>query len=206
MCNISAPLATPAALRRRKRIYGKGINDVAYAVNPTVNGKRQLCPYYDKWVHMLERCYSKAYHSSHPSYINCTVCHDWLTFSHFRAWMVTQDWEGKQLDKDILLPGNRAYSPMVCVFVPAYLNSLMINHAFKPRRGSLPVGVNRVPNCHLYSACCNHKGNRERLGTFSTLKAASDAYNERKAEIIFEIAMEQTDPRIQNALLDRLYA
>lgn len=43
------------------------------------------------------------------------------------------------LDKDILLKGNRIYSPNTCIFVPQRINSLFA----KPNtlRGNLPIGV-----------------------------------------------------------------
>lgn len=35
--------------------------------------------------------------------------------------------EGWHLDKDILLKGNKVYSPETCAFVPAKINSLLIS-------------------------------------------------------------------------------
>jgi len=39
--------------------------------------------------------------------------------------MERQDWEGKHLDKDILIPGNKIYSPDRCIFVSSLINLLI---------------------------------------------------------------------------------
>ena len=73
---------------------------------------------------MIKRCYDKNTQIKRPSYIGCSVCEDWLTFSNFKAWMETQDWKGKYLDKDILKSDNRIYGPDRCVFVSNRINNL----------------------------------------------------------------------------------
>ena len=61
---------------------------------------------------MLKLCYSPAHHKKYPSYVGCTVCEEWKTFSNFRRWMVTQNFEGRHLDKDLLVKDNLHYSPV----------------------------------------------------------------------------------------------
>ena len=85
--------------RTFKKVYGVGINDADYTIKPTIENNRSKCMYYEKWIKMLQRCYSKSYQEKHPSYKGCSVCEEWLTFSNFKAWMETQDWKGKSLDK-----------------------------------------------------------------------------------------------------------
>lgn len=107
-------------MKQKKLIYGVGINDAGYAVMKReeagyVDGKRKrklvwACPYFRAWSSMLSRCYSTKWHERYPTYKGCTVSKEWHTFSNFRAWMVTQDWEGKSLDKDLLIEGNKIYS------------------------------------------------------------------------------------------------
>ena len=76
---------------------------------------------------MYNRCYSKAFQESHPWYKGCTVCDEWLDPEHglgrFAKWCNENYYivEGEgttQLDKDILIPGNKIYSPDTCIFVP----------------------------------------------------------------------------------------
>lgn len=111
------------SLANRKPVYGHGVNDADYVTCSTVNGKRVMCPIYRSWTNMLERCYGEKYQERRPTYIGCTVCNEWLTFSVFKSWMVTQDWTGKELDKDIRIKGNKTYSPETCCFVTTKENT-----------------------------------------------------------------------------------
>ena len=69
------------------------------------------------------------------SYKGVEVCEEWYNFQNFAEWCETQkflnakDVKGKsyQLDKDILVKGNKIYSPDTCCFVPPEINSLFIN-------------------------------------------------------------------------------
>lgn len=130
--------------RNYKPVCGVGINDVDYKVKPKikVNGKwKDLppCPYYRKWVSMLERCYSKRHQRNAQTYVGCTVCDEWLYFSKFRKWMEQQDWQGRALDKDFISEGNKVYSPETCVFLPQKLNGFII--ISKKSKSLYPLGV-----------------------------------------------------------------
>lgn len=125
-------------------VYNIAVNDADYKVSKRKrlsNGvckKVWECPFYSKWMNMLTRCYSEAFHRNRPSYRGCTVCKDWLVFSNFKDWMSRQNWDGNALDKDLVGNGNKIYSPDTCVFVSPELNSfLLINHKI---RGDLPAG------------------------------------------------------------------
>ena len=53
---------------------------------------------------MLQRCYSPKNHAKNPTYIGCYVAKEWLTFSNFKAWMGSQQWQGMELDKGVISP------------------------------------------------------------------------------------------------------
>ncbi|AUR92613.1 winged helix-turn-helix DNA-binding domain protein [Vibrio phage 1.174.O._10N.261.55.A8] len=72
---------------------------------------------YKTWVNMLGRCYDQKYQTRCPTYVGCSVCKEWHNFQNFAEWMATQDHDGKQLDKDIKVEGNKVYSPDTCTFV-----------------------------------------------------------------------------------------
>ena len=123
-------------MRKPKIIYGKGINDVNDYVN---DNKGYRCPFYERWVSMLKRCYSLSWLNKYPTYKGCSVCKEWLTFSNFKSWMEHQKWQGRQLDKDLLSYNNEVYSPDLCVFVPKEINTFMIKS--DKTRGEYPLGV-----------------------------------------------------------------
>lgn len=189
-------------------IYGVGINDSSYAVtrHELVRGKKKVvwkCPYYSTWVSMLTRCYSKSYHSRRPTYIGCVVCEKWHRFSEFRLWMLSQDWKGKELDKDILREGNKTYSPENCAFVSAMTNSFFLDSLATV--GDLPLGVCRSSGGKFRAQCNNpFSGKREYLGRFMCPNEAHIAWMSRKKELAIELAKIQSDHRVSAAIIKRL--
>ena len=71
--------------------------------------------------------------------MGATVVKEWLSLSNFKVWMEGQIWEGNQLDKDLLIDGNKEYGPDSCVFIPRYVNVIFTDARFA--RGELPLGV-----------------------------------------------------------------
>lgn len=179
-------------------VYGVGVNDSNYVVQPKVNGKQVMCPFYKVWSSMLMRCYTGKY----PTYEGCSVCPEWLSFMTFRVWMIEQDWKGNELDKDLLIEGNKVYSPDTCIFVSQQVNVFMIDAAI---RGDLPIGVYWYKASSKYRAQCNNAGfpGDRYLGTYDTKEKASSAYLKRKYELAKLLAGQQTDSRIAEALIKR---
>ena len=170
---VELPVSSKSTARRNK-VHGVGINDADYIVSPIVNGKKQFCPYYLMWKRMLQRCYDPVYQARQPTYIECTVDSEWFIFSTFRRWMETQDWQGCQLDKDIIHPGNKEYSATSCCFVPAKLNSLLTMCTVE--EGELPLGVHWSTKDNKYISSCNINGKLKYLGAYRSIKKASKAY------------------------------
>lgn len=189
-------------------VYGVGINDADYAVEHqvTVNGIRTRtwrCPFYKAWKDMLKRCYSEAFQASSRSYLGCSVSSEWLRFSVFRSWMISQDWIGKELDKDILHPGNKTYGPDRCVFVTHKLNSFTVSN--DATRGEWPLGVSfNKKRGRLEAQCSNpFTGKREFLGFFLDQDTAHQAWLLRKHQLACQYADLQSDPRVADALRKR---
>lgn len=178
-------------VKKATLILGVGINDADYVVQPRVNGKVVVCPFYRAWRNMIFRCYGRSFHKKHPSYIGCSVSKDWLTFSNFKAWMETQDWEGLDLDKDLLIPGNKLYSEKTCVFVPRYVNTLLLDCANS--RGKYPLGVCRPKNRPTYKARISLYKKTVYIGSFGTPEEAHMAYIKAKVKHIRGIANTQTE-------------
>lgn len=183
------------SLAQRKRVAGVGINDADYMTQY----KDVKCPYYRHWVNVLQRCYNPAIHVNRPHYQGCSVCEDWLLFSNFARWMQTQKWKGKHLDKDIMLPGNKVYSPETCVFVSNALNCLLTSHDCA--RGKYVQGVSWNKKGKKFQAECSVKGSAVFLGWYDTEEKASAVYRKFKAELITKTANRQKDGRIKAGLL-----
>ena len=107
------------------------------------------------------------------------------------AWMKTQSWEGKQIDKDILVPGNKVYSPETCVFVSRNVNVLLTNSLAK--RGKCPVGVRFMVSIKKYTAQMTRYSKITHLGTFDTPEEAHEAYKKERSKYILEVAENLTE-------------
>jgi len=186
----------------RKMVHGIGINDADYYVQVRINGKKTWCPFYITWKNLLDRVYSPKRIKQHASYEGCSICEDWLTFSKFKAWMETQNWEGMNLDKDLIKPGNRHYSPETCCFVPHSVNQLTITN--NDRRGKFPIGVYYDKARGLFAASCNNGIRSAFLGRYATPEEAHAAYVKYKTALIHAVANKQRDSRIAEGL--RLHA
>lgn len=109
---------------------------------------------YVAWQNMLQRCYDPKCHVKRPTYIGCSVCAEWHNFQNFAKWMSKQNCEGKQLDKDIKVEGNKVYSPETCMFVTPAENVVEANakqYAFVS-----PSGV--VTDVYNLSEFCRENG------------------------------------------------
>lgn len=187
-----------------KLLYGVGVNDADYNVHKTEGGKTVWrCPIYSCWTNMLKRCYCEAYQKKRQTYIGCTVASDWHLFSNFRAWVITQDWQDKTLDKDLLVEGNTIYSPEACCFISARINSFLVER--KASRGEWPIGVVYHKGDKKYQAQCGDivTGRGKYLGSYNTPEEAHRAWLKFKLEQAYILADMQTDKRVSEALIER---
>jgi len=185
---------------RRKMVCGVGTNDADYmiAYRDLQEGKWARCPFYRRWTNMLYRCYNARFHASNPTYSGCVVCIEWLLFSNFRDWMERQDWKGKDLDKDIINPELKLYSPETCRFISIPLNRLLCDSA--ANRGNLPQGVFFDTGRQKYRAECRVSGKTKTLGRFHTVNEAENAYLKCKINEIERYKQQTIDERIYAGL------
>lgn len=155
--------------------YGVGIfdGDSAFII---VNGIKKHCPYSCRWRNMLRRCYD-VNDTQNASYLYTTVCDEWLTFSNFKSWMETQDWEENELDKDLLGDGS-VYDSKSCVFIPKWLNDGLGNRS--GGINSLGCTLNKKRN--YYRAKIKCFGTFICLGEHPTMYEAHRAWQKAKIE------------------------
>ena len=117
--------------------------------------------------------------------------------------MEQQDWDGKSLDKDIIAPGSKLYSPNTCAFVLKATNLFVI--ASDAIRGDYPIGVCLDKHRDKYRAQCRNPftGEQENLGRFSTPEEAHEAWRKRKHELAQLVADTESDMRVVEALKKR---
>lgn len=200
--------------RVRKLVRGVGVIDADYVVHkfevdysgrkPSGGYKQKLvwvCPFYQTWRNMLERCYSEKLQEKYPTYKGCSVDKEWLVFINFKSWMEKQDYEGNQLDKDILLQGNKFYSPDTCVFVSCAVNMFVIDRGND--RGEWPIGVYWNKSKGKFRARVAINGKLKHLGLFTCPQEAHKAWLAAKLELAYTLAAEQTDSRVAEALINR---
>lgn len=200
--------------KKTKLLCGVGLNDADYLVSREKvvmqeDGTKKrvrvwTCPFYAAWGNMLKRCYSPAFQKKSPTYVGCSVCEEWLTFSNFKAWMEKQDYEGKELDKDLLLFGNKIYSPTTCVFVDQRVNAFILEST--KNRGEWPIGVSLRKDYNKFTAQCwsiEEPRRLAKLGVFDTPEEAHLTWLAFKLEQAKILASEQTDPRVAKALVER---
>lgn len=153
---------------KSKLVCGIGINDADYKVRTA----DWFCPFYQRWYGMLTRCYGNRIQAS---YRDCSVCDEWLTFSKFKRWMERQDWHDKQLDKDIIKPGNRVYSPEACIFVSRKDNTSALHQRVRANNKTGVNGVGFHKGVGKYRARIKINGKENHIGWFSTIKEAKTA-------------------------------
>ena len=182
-----------------RKVFNVGIND---SLIPTqrfekINGKNKLvwvCPFYRKWKDMLKRCY---YQKTFETYFECEVCKEWLIFSNFRNWCLSQNLKGNisdyHLDKDIL-HGSKIYSPNNCRLVPPVVNTFILES--NKIRGNLPLGVNLNKSGIKYESYCRNpfiKRKQIYLGVFTSSEEAHEAWRKKKHEFACELSYSNLD-------------
>lgn len=185
--------------RRKSLVQGVGVNDLEIALR--TEGKK--APFYTHWGGMLKRCYNESFHNSYPTYKECSVCKDWLILSKFKTWFDKYYVEGWHLDKDILVKGNKVYSPETCCFVPREINFLILRK--QNHRGTCPIGVHLSSNKKKYKAFVTKESEKVFLGRYNSKEEAFCAYKEAKEAQIKEVAnkyKDQLEPRVYEALMN----
>lgn len=165
----------------RKTVCGIGINDADESVFAS--------DAYQVWTNMIKRCYNEKVIARREAYRGCTVCEEWLRLSNFLPWYRENCKPGYQIDKDILIKGNKLYSPETCLGVPRRINALFISA--RAARGKYPIGVSY--RYKKYVAQINYGSGSVSLGRYNTIEEAFSVYKEAKEKYIKNVAQEYYD-------------
>jgi hypothetical protein len=146
-------------------VQGVGINDL-----------RRDSEHYVRWKNMLKRCYCSKFQHRQPTYVGSSVCEEWLTFSNFSHWCDQFQWEGMQLDKDLLAPEKtgKLYCPEFCIPIPQWLNSLFTD--CRAARGQYAQGVYFDKQHQKFKVDFRVDSVNKHLGRFTTEQEAAQVY------------------------------
>lgn len=147
------------------------------------------------WKGAITRSHCKRTKERQPCYSGVSITKDWHNFQNFAKWFYEQPYyeKGYQLDKDILIRGNKVYSPDTCCLVPQEINKIFIDK--HDRNRGLPRGIRKTRCGNKYTA----KAVQKHVGTFSTIEEANKACKAARNNQIV-LAIEQwsgfLDPRV----------
>jgi len=184
-----------------RTVYGVGyLGEGPYTA---MDGRKQRKAY-SLWLSILDRGYSEKTKKKHTTYKDCTVVEEWHNFQNFAKWFYDNYYEIEghtmNLDKDILVRGNKCYGPDTCVFVPQQINKLFIKLDNPARR--LPLGVHFHKATKRYYASINVTGRLIRK-QFATAEEAARCYIEIKEAHIKAMAEKYKD-EIPNKLYEAM--
>ena len=157
--------------------YHRGLCGIGYSGMKMNTEMRHSVSYY-RWKNMVQRCYDKKVHKKYkPEYKDKSVCEEWLNYSNFKIWFDEHFVPSKNnqidLDKDLLVQGNKVYSPETCVFLLHYQNTMFERSAkdkiYENEDGTFVIG----------------NGKKK---TYATLKEAEDIVCERNQNHIESVA------------------
>lgn len=169
-----------------KLILGIGINDKS---RPSKGTNNKPTMEYNLWRNMLMRCYSKKIKEKNKTYTECTVSDNFKSYSYFYDWCQNQIGFGKDgynLDKDLLIKGNKIYSESTCVFIPSEINKLIIRK--EEKRGLYPIGVYFDKKRGLFKGQSRNHGKRLFLGYFHSELECFNSYKVDKESYIKNMA------------------
>lgn len=111
----------------------------------TDSGVRHHTKSYRLWCDIKLRCIDGGkYQQGKPTYAGCTMSEDFKNYQYFAEWCQSQVGYGLpdyQIDKDLLVTGNKIYGENTCVFIPSLLNMFITSTS---RRRDYPTGVYKV--------------------------------------------------------------
>ena len=184
-------------------VCGVGMLGIKYPI--TINGI--ITKEYNLWYSMLRRCYSDSSKKRQPTYTGCEASENFKSYEYFYEWCNKQigfGVDGFELDKDLLIKGNKVYSEDSCVFIPKEINILLTKR--ESMRGEHLIGVywNKT-NKAFVAMVSKNKRKSEWIGSFKTELEAFNAYKKAKEAFIKEQANKfksQIDQRAYNALMN----
>lgn len=121
-----------------------------------------------------------------PSYIGVSVSDEFSNAQAFCDWVVEQPgWElGFQLDKDLLINGNREYSSEACCFIPG-----VINQVIKVKKDTKWSQIQRMAS-GKWKVTLNANNKSLSVGEYDTQEQGIQEYKEYRRKYVCKLAEE----------------
>lgn len=179
--------------------YFRGFNGQGYIGVGKYNSNLTDNPGYSKWMSIWKRI-GQVGNPNFASYVHCTMDVRWESLQDFSEFYYNCPYkqDGWELDKDLIIPGNKIYGPDTAAYVPKELNTFLTK---REKASGLPKGVreNRV----TFGAYLHIDGKIHRIGNYQTPDLAYAAYKLEKEKDARRLADKYeglVDPRVIKAL------
>lgn len=189
-------------LELRSLIYGVGENDVMI---PEFTRTRT----WRTWVGIIRRTDNRdpVWLKDKPTYKDCTLDSRWFKLSTFKEWVEKwDDYQNKEVDKDLLIPNNKLYGPDTCLMVRPIVNSWFMPNLGNndlPRGVSWNTGWKKGKSPKPYRVQITPiEGKRTHLGLYSTIEEAIVVYERARKEQIQILIDTETDPKVKKAMVE----
>lgn len=178
--------------------------------SPPSNKKTKEC---QLWENIRNRCEYLPFkdETRFGKYAGIDSCPEWKDFQNFAKWFFSVKelgyfHEGWQLDKDLLLKGNKIYSPQTCVFLPEDINKSL--NTKSRTRGELPMGLSYAKDRKGIQVCfdCKNPSFYHRSWLSASEENIQKGFNvyknkrESYIQYLAELHKGQLDPRAYLAL------
>lgn len=200
--------------------YKPSLYGVGYLGKSGRNEQNKMA--YRAWSHILARCYDPEVQKKQPYYYDCSVDPRWHCFAVFEEWFIQQEQRhfkedygvGRRwsIDKDILVRGNKVYSPETCCFVPNEVNAAVTKPKRRIAHVDLPEGVGLIKpktiNSKIGYTARAHTGRTDKeryLGYYDTPEKAFKVYKRAKENHIKSLAEKwkgKIDEKVYEALIN----
>ena len=187
-------------------VFGVGYMGVGKYKSRDEQGNKTKC--YEDWHNLLKRGFDEELKKKRPTYKDIIVNQELFNFQDFAEWWHNNyyeiEGERMNIDKDILVKGNKEYRFDRMIFSPSRINSLFVK--CDARRGDFPIGVSYNKKDNKYGAYCNTDNKKQNfLGYYNTPEEAFKVYKEFKEEYIKQVA-DEYKYYIPKELYEAMYA
>ena len=161
---------------------------------------------YDSWHNMIIRCYNKKVKEKYPTYENCYSVDSWHCYQTYADFYESCPYrkDGWNLDKDLLVPGNKVYSPETCVYLPPSINNKLFYCSTRNQFGLRGVWYDE--ECSKWRAIVAPSiDKRTIIGYFDSKEEANAAALSAEGEFYYRLAEDwegKLDPRAIQGLVN----